>query len=64
MAKKRSGHVRVTCPHCSRDVNVQRPQGFQRGMPCPNCRIPISVDVITAAEQASESAEGAAEEAS
>lgn len=51
MAKKqRIGHVRVTCPHCNRSVNVQRPQGFQKGMPCPNCRIPIPVDVIAAAE--------------
>ncbi|MBA3570289.1 MAG: hypothetical protein H0W28_13365 [Pyrinomonadaceae bacterium] len=54
MAKKRTGHVRVNCPHCGKDVNVQRAQGFQRAMPCPNCRIPIAVDVIEAAEGQSE----------
>jgi transposase-like protein len=50
MAKKRAGHVRLTCPHCHKSVNVQRPQGFQRTMPCPNCRIPISTDYIVSAE--------------
>lgn len=52
MAKKKIGHVRLTCPHCGRSVNVQRPQGFQKGMPCPNCRIPISNEVIAQAEAA------------
>lgn len=57
MAKKRrSGHVRVTCPHCNRDVNVQHMQGFQRTTPCPNCRIPIAIDVIQAAAAEQESA--------
>jgi hypothetical protein len=60
MARKRVGHVRVTCPHCSRDVNVQRPQGFQRAMPCPNCRIPISAEVINATQEEGET--GQAEE--
>lgn len=59
MAKKRAGHVRVNCPHCGRDVNVQRPQGFQRGMPCPNCRIPIPIDVITGVEAADGEGEAA-----
>lgn len=64
MPKKRAGHVRVHCPHCGRDVNVQRPQGFQRSVPCPNCRIPISTDLIAASEEskATEEAEQAAAE--
>lgn len=52
MAKKHAGHIRLTCPHCNKSVNVQRPQGFQKAMPCPNCRIPISIEVINAAEAA------------
>jgi hypothetical protein len=63
MAKKRAGHVRLTCPHCGKGVNVQRPQGFQRSMPCPNCRIPIAADYITAAESSAASESAAAPEA-
>lgn len=57
MPKKRAGHVRVHCPHCGRDVNVQRPQGFQRSVPCPNCRIPISTELIAASEAGKEAEE-------
>lgn len=48
--KKRAGHVRVLCPHCNREVNVQRLQGFAKAMPCPNCRRPIAAATITAAD--------------
>lgn len=54
MAKKRGGHIRLICPHCGRNVSVQRPQGFQRSVPCPNCRIPISVEYISAEEETNE----------
>ncbi len=60
MARKRAGHVRILCPHCSKQVNVQRPQGFQRSIPCPNCRIPIPVSTITAAEDEAAEREGEA----
>lgn len=49
-AKRKQGHVRLTCPHCGRPVSVQRPQRFQGAVPCPNCRIPIRADLIAAAE--------------
>ena len=48
--RKRVGHVRVTCPHCTKIAKVQRPIGFQRSVPCPYCRIPISTDLIVATE--------------
>lgn len=47
---KRAGHVRLTCPHCTRIAKVQRPVGFQRSIPCPYCKIPISAELIVAVE--------------
>ena len=49
---KRVGHVRLTCPHCARIAKVQRPTSFQRSMPCPYCRIPISSELIVSIEAA------------
>lgn len=46
--KRKIGHVRLTCPHCKRNVTVQRPTAFQRSTPCPNCRIPIASSLIIA----------------
>lgn len=65
--KKRKGksratrHVRLTCPHCTKSVNVQPPRGFQRSIPCPYCRIPIATSLVTLAEEgnsAGQSVEG------
>ncbi len=50
MARRAKKHIRLICPHCGRHVTVQPPQGFQRSMPCGNCRIPISIEHINAAE--------------
>lgn len=53
--RRKQGHVRLACPHCGRNVSVQRPQRFQPAMPCPNCRVPINADFIAAvAERATE----------
>jgi ribosomal protein S27E len=49
--RKKIGHVRLNCPHCGRDVTVQRPSAFQRTMPCPNCRIPIASGLIIATSE-------------
>ncbi|MDQ4076994.1 MAG: hypothetical protein M3220_12200 [Chloroflexota bacterium] len=51
MARRKIRHVRITCPHCGKDVTVQPPRGFQRAIPCPNCRIPIAVEYITPPEE-------------
>ncbi|HBY96712.1 MAG: hypothetical protein M5U01_25830 [Ardenticatenaceae bacterium] len=51
-SRRKHGHVRLTCPHCGRNVSVQRPQRFQPAMPCPNCRVPINATLILAAEAA------------
>lgn len=51
MSPRKLAHIRLTCPHCGKDVSVQRPHGFQRAVPCSHCRIPIAVDYILAAEE-------------
>ena len=45
MPKSKQKHVRIVCPHCGKNVSLQRPRtrlGFVKPVACPSCHIPIS----------------------
>jgi uncharacterized paraquat-inducible protein A len=49
-ARRGGGHVVVVCPQCGKRVKVPAQLGLgQTAYPCPNCRVPITRDLIEAA---------------
>jgi len=58
-----SGHIVVVCPQCGKRVKVPAQLGMgQTAYPCPNCRVPITRDLIEAAVSAASAEQPQAEE--
>lgn len=58
-----SGHIVVVCPQCGKRVKVPAQLGIgQAAYPCPNCRVPITRDLIEAAVSSASAEQPQAEE--